>query len=51
LLERRTVRKGASSLTLVQIVDGLADSDAVALPSDAPLKAGERVNAAVSSAP
>ena len=44
-VERRAVKKGASSLTMVQIVDGLTDSDAVALPSDTPLKVGDRVSA------
>jgi HlyD family secretion protein len=40
---RRTVKKGASSVTAVQVVEGLADGDAVALPSDVPLKPGDRV--------
>jgi HlyD family secretion protein len=44
-VERRAVRKGASSITIVQVVDGLSDTDAVALPSDTPLKAGDRVTA------
>jgi HlyD family secretion protein len=44
-IQRRAVKKGASSLTMVQIVDGLTDTDAVALPSDSPLKAGDRVTA------
>ena len=45
LLDRRAVKKGASSLTMVQVVEGLADTDAVALPSDKPLKSGDRVAA------
>lgn len=45
VVERRAVKKGASSLTLVQVVDGLTDADAVALPSDVPLKVGDRVSA------
>jgi hypothetical protein len=44
-IQRRAVKKGASSLTMVQIVDGLTDTDAVALPSDSPVKAGDRVTA------
>jgi HlyD family secretion protein len=46
-VERHAVKQGASSVTLVQIVDGLGDSDAVALPSDVPLKDGDRVSAAM----
>jgi len=44
-VERRAVKKGASSITMVQVVEGLSDTDAVALPSDTPLKAGDRVAA------
>ena len=44
---RRTVKKGASSVTEIQVVDGLAEGDAVALPSDVPLKPGDRVAAAM----
>lgn len=44
-IERRAVKKGASSLTMVQVVEGLSDSDAVALPSDNQLKVGDRVSA------
>ncbi len=42
-VERRTVKTGASSVTLVQVVQGLAEGDAVAMPSDTPLKPGDRV--------
>jgi hypothetical protein len=42
---RRAVKTGNSTVTLVQIVDGLADSDAVALPSEVALKPGDRVAA------
>jgi HlyD family secretion protein len=45
VVERRAVKKGASSITLVQVVEGLTDTDAVALPSDTPLKVGDRVTA------
>jgi HlyD family secretion protein len=44
---RRPVKKGASSVTEVQVVQGLAEGDAVALPSDVPLKPGDRVTAAM----
>jgi HlyD family secretion protein len=44
-IERRAVKKGASSLTTVQVVEGLTDNDAVALPSDSPVKPGDRVSA------
>jgi HlyD family secretion protein len=46
-VERRAVKKGAANITLVQVVEGLSDADAVALPSDTPLKAGDRVTAAM----
>ncbi len=46
-VERRAVKQGASSITLVQIVEGLGDADFVALPSDTPLKDGDRVTAAM----
>lgn len=42
-VERRQVKTGASSVTLVQLSEGLSEGDAVALPSDAPLKPGDRV--------
>jgi multidrug efflux pump subunit AcrA (membrane-fusion protein) len=42
-VERRAVKPGASSITQVQVAEGLSESDAVALPSDAPLKSGDRV--------
>jgi HlyD family secretion protein len=41
--ERRPVKAGASSVTQVQIAEGLSEGDAVAMPSDVPLKAGDRV--------
>jgi HlyD family secretion protein len=46
-VERRAVRKGASNIAMVQVLEGLTDGDAVALPSEAPLKAGDRVTAAM----
>ncbi|MBS1853724.1 MAG: efflux RND transporter periplasmic adaptor subunit [Acidobacteria bacterium] len=42
-LERRAVKKGVSSITQVQLVEGLGDGDAVALPGDIALKTGDRV--------
>jgi len=45
-LERRTVKTGASSVTRIQVTDGLAEGDAVAMPSDTPVKTGDRVTAA-----
>jgi HlyD family secretion protein len=42
-VERRAVRKGTSSINLVQVLAGLVEGDAVALPSEAPLKNGDRV--------
>ncbi|MGA2269987.1 MAG: efflux RND transporter periplasmic adaptor subunit [Bryobacteraceae bacterium] len=44
---RRPVKKGASSVTEIQVVEGLAEGDAVALPSNVPLKPGDRVAAAM----
>jgi HlyD family secretion protein len=46
-IERRAVKKGASSLTMVQIVEGLTETDAAALPSDTPIKVGDRVTASM----
>ena len=42
-LERRPVKKGIARITQVQIAEGLAENDAVALPGDVPLKAGDKV--------
>jgi HlyD family secretion protein len=42
-LERRPVKTGNSSVTRIQITDGLAESDSVAMPSDIPLKPGDHV--------
>ena len=46
-IARRPVKKGASSVTAIQVVEGLAEGDAVALPSSIPLKTGDRVSAAM----
>jgi HlyD family secretion protein len=42
-LQRRAVKTGNSTVTLVQILGGLAEGDAVALPSEIALKPGDRV--------
>ncbi len=46
-IARRAVKKGAASVTEIQVVEGLAEGDAVALSSDVPLKPGDRVAAAM----
>lgn len=46
-VERRDVKTGASSVSLVQIVSGLSVSDSVALPTETPVKPGDRVTAAM----
>lgn len=42
-VERRAVRVGISNVFEAQVVEGLAEGDAVALPTDVPLTAGARV--------
>jgi HlyD family secretion protein len=42
-VERRAVKTGSSSIGEVQVIEGLNQGDAVAMPTDAPLKAGDRV--------
>jgi HlyD family secretion protein len=44
-ISRCPVKTGISSVTRIQITEGLADGDPVALPSDLPLKNGDRVTA------
>ena len=41
--ERRPVKTGNSTVTLVQVTEGLAEGDLVALPGENPLKSGDRV--------
>jgi HlyD family secretion protein len=43
-VERCNVTTGVSNITQVQITGGLKEGDAVAMPSSATLKAGDRVN-------
>jgi HlyD family secretion protein len=45
-LERRPVKTGVSSVTRLQVTQGLSEGDSVALPSETPIKAGDRVTAA-----
>ncbi len=45
-IERRPVKTGAVSATLVQVTSGLSDGDRVVLPSDLPLQPGDRVTPA-----
>lgn len=42
-VERRSVSTGVASISEVQITGGLAEGDAVALPSDVPLQPGDHV--------
>lgn len=42
-IERRPVTTGNSTVTLVQVTEGLAEGDLVALPGETPLKSGDRV--------
>jgi len=45
-VERRAVKTGNSTVTLIQITQGLADGDQVAMPTDVPLGNGVRVTPA-----
>ena len=42
-IEQRRVKTGNSSVTRIQVTDGLAEGDGVAMPSDNPLKVGMKV--------
>ena len=44
-VQRRAVKTGNSTVTLVQITEGLAEGDQVAMPGSAALKSGDRVEA------
>jgi HlyD family secretion protein len=46
-LEQRPVKTGNSSVTRIQVTEGLAEGDAVAMPSDVPLKPWMKVTADV----
>jgi HlyD family secretion protein len=47
--ERRSVKTGISSISQVEVTGGLADGDAVALPTDTPFRAGERLTPVITS--
>jgi HlyD family secretion protein len=51
LVERRNVKTGVSSVTLVEVVSGLREGDPVALPSETPVKPGDRVLPALPDTP
>jgi HlyD family secretion protein len=51
IVERRPVKTGASSVTLVAVTSGLREADPVALPSDPAAKPGDRVLPAFNDAP
>jgi HlyD family secretion protein len=42
-VERRDVKTGIANVTQAQITEGLSEGDSIALPTDVPLKPGERV--------
>ena len=46
-IEQRAVKTGNSSVTRMQVTEGLAEGDAVAMPSDTPLKPAMKVTAAM----
>jgi len=50
-IELRRVKTGNSSVTRIQVTEGLAEGDAVAMPSDTPLKPGMMVTAAFEGRP
>ena len=43
VVERRRVKSGVSSVSFVHVASGLAENDPVALPTETPLKPGDRV--------
>jgi HlyD family secretion protein len=45
IVERRVVKTGASSVSLVEITSGLAEGDSVAMPTPSPLSPGDPVAA------
>jgi len=47
LVERRPVKTAVSSVTLVQVVAGLAENEPAVLPTETPLKPGDHVMAAM----
>jgi HlyD family secretion protein len=51
LVERRNVKTGAASVTLVEIVSGLREGDPVSVPSDLAIKPGDRVEPTFTDSP
>jgi HlyD family secretion protein len=47
VVERRPVKTGVSSVTLVQVASGLAENELVALPTETPLKPGDHITPAM----
>jgi len=47
-VERRAVKTGNATISQVQITEGLNQGDAVALPADVPIKAGDRITPVLS---
>jgi HlyD family secretion protein len=50
LVERRPVTTGVASITEIQVTEGLAEGDGIALPTDLPLKTGDHVTPVMSGA-
>jgi HlyD family secretion protein len=50
-VERRNVRTGISNVTQAQIAEGLTEGDSVAMPTDVPLRPGQRVQAGAANSP
>jgi HlyD family secretion protein len=46
-IERRAIKLGISNVTQAQVIEGLAEGDAIALPSESQLAPGQRVQAAI----
>jgi HlyD family secretion protein len=42
-VQRRAVKTGNSTVTLLQVTEGLSEGDQVAMPGDVPLKPGDRI--------
>jgi HlyD family secretion protein len=50
-IEQRRVKTGNSSVTRIQVANGLAEGDSVAMPSDTPLKPGMKITPITESRP
>jgi HlyD family secretion protein len=42
-VERRAVKTGVATVTLLQVIEGLSEGSQIAIPGDVPLKPGDRV--------